>query len=223
MTATLTAAVLTFEPSSHVYALPDGRVVPSVTQVLKATGVSVDFDELTGLSTRMADQIAYRRDLGTAVHADCHSFDDKAIDWTTVDERVKPYILAWQICRENLGLEPLTRERRVFIPDLFVCGTLDGIFVRAGSRRRILIDLKIGDPEDAGAKFQTAGYELGWLAEHPDESIAERWSIRLCPDLEVPYRVTNYTAEPRAWEHTATFRAICTTYWAQAARRRATR
>lgn len=213
-----TAASLRFDVPSHTYALPDGRVVPSVTQILKATGISTDFDEIAGISSRLAAKIDERRALGTAVHADAHAFDDDDLDWSTVDPRVKPFVEAWAICRENLRLQPTARERKVLHMGWFFCGTLDGIFLREG--KRILVDLKIGDPEDAGCRYQTAGYELGWMVEHPDEPIDERWGVQLCPDLQIPYRVTNYSAEPQAWEHAQKFQAFCVTFHHQAARRR---
>lgn len=213
-----TAADLRFESSTHIYSLPDGRVVPSVTQILKATGVSVDFDEIAGISSRLAATMEERRALGTAVHADSHSYDDDDLVWETVDPRVQPFVAAWGICRANLGLRPTTRERKVLHLNGFFCGTLDGIFLR--DRKRILADLSIGDPEDSAKRFQTAGYEMAWLVEHPDEPIDERWAVQLCPDRAIPYRVTNYTAEPYSWEHAQKFQAFCVTYHSQAARRR---
>src|SRR5262245_58245218 len=111
-----------------MYTLPDGRQVPSVTQVLRSTGVSTDFDEIAGISDRHAANLEIRRALGVAAHMDCHAYDDGELDWSTVDPRVKPYVMAWVEFRENTGLLPQVRERRVFHPGYFVCGTLDGIF-----------------------------------------------------------------------------------------------
>jgi hypothetical protein len=217
-----TAADLAFDMASHAYTLPDGRQVPSVTTVLKATGISVDFDEIAGISDRLATTLEMRRALGTVCHMDCHAYDDGELNWKTVDERVRPFVEAWAEFRENTRLMPLARERRVFHPSYFVCGTLDGIFAKKsrGPSKRILVDLKLGDPEDAAAKFQLAGYEMCWEFEHPDEPVDERWSVRLFPGRAVPYQITNYSAEPDALTHRARFQAHVTTYHDQAARRR---
>lgn len=217
----ISSSVLAFDADTHTYRRPDGERVPSVTQVLRAVGVSADFEDLKQISPRVAQSINYKRDLGTALHADAHALDDDDLDWSTVHPDVEPYLRAWQTCRENLGLFAIQRERRVYSPTLGVCGTLDGIFYRSqDADRRILIDLKVGDPEAAGARYQLAGYELLWTEEHPDRPIAERWSVQLTPAHRVPYRITNYTAEPDAWQHIPMFRAFVTTYWHQAARRR---
>lgn len=214
----LTAAALTFDPVFHEYRLPDGRLVPSVTQILQAVGVSADFETIAMYSPKLGDAIELKRQLGTAVHADCHAFDDDDLDWETVDPRVEPYVRAWETFRENSGLTPVTRERRVFHPTSFYCGTLDGLFL-APDRRRVLVDIKIGDPEDAGCRFQTAGYEAAYRLEHSDETIAERWAVRLTPGYEVPYRITPY----RDWRDGGIFQAFVTTYQHQHARRRVTR
>jgi hypothetical protein len=211
----MSAASLTFEPVAHEYRRPDGRVVPSVTQILRDTGVSVDFDGIAAISARLGDAIELKREVGKALHADAHAFDDGDIDWETVDERVLPYLEAWRTFRENKRLSPQLRERRVYHPALGYCGTLDGVFGTPGLKR-VLIDIKLGDPEDAGARYQLAGYWLAHQLEH-EEPLDERWSVQLTPEHVVPYRVTRYDD----WRDFDVWRAIVTTYHAQAARRRA--
>jgi hypothetical protein len=216
--AVLTGADLAFEAETHTYRRPDGVIVPSVTQILRAVGISADFEHLKSLSGRLGDRIDYRRDLGTAVHADCHAFDDDDIVWGNVHPDVAPFVEAWAAFLENTGLVPSTRERRLFHAGLGVCGTLDGIFSRfPAPEHRILIDIKIGDPRDAGADVQTAAYQLLWDEEHPGEPIAERWSVQLTPELGVPYRIHPYTD----WTDAAAFRACVCVYQRQAARRTA--
>lgn len=214
-----TGADLAFDAAPHRYLLPDGREVPSVTHILRATGISTDFDGIASTSSKLATAIDYRRALGTACHADCHAFDDDDLDWSTVDPRVEPFVRAWAVFRENSGAHPLTRERMVFHPGIYFCGTLDGIF-HLPSGVNVLIDIKIGDPEDAGCRYQTAGYELAYVHEHPFERIDERWAVQLLPERRVPYATTNYTARPEAWRDGVTFQSFVTTYNAQAMRRR---
>src|SRR4051812_26438403 len=59
-----------FDPERHVYTLTDGTRVPSVRQILRETGISVDFTVLPG-----QDAIALKRDIGTAVHAEPNERD----------------------------------------------------------------------------------------------------------------------------------------------------
>jgi hypothetical protein len=207
---TFTAADLAFDAAAHTYTLPDGRQVPSVTQILKGVGISTDFDALGAISDQLRDRIDYRRALGTAVHADAHSFDDGVLDEATVHPEVVPLLEAWKVFRENTRLVPLTRERRVFDPRLFYCGTLDGIF-RTPSGRNVLIDIKTGDPEASGARYQLAAYHQAWSIQHPEIPVSERWSVRLTPENGVPYRISTYTD----WSDFGKFAAFVTTYHAR--------
>jgi hypothetical protein len=218
VSATATAAALSFDAERHEYRLDDGRVVPSVTQVLHEVGIATDFEEIAAISSRLADAIEYRCALGTAVHADCHAYDDDDIDWARVDERVHPYVDAWATFRSNACLRPVARERRVFLPSLFVAGTLDGVFENSRGRL-VLVDIKLGDPEDAGAAYQTAAYEAGYMQDHPERPIEERWAVRLQPDRAIPYSVTNYSGRPQSWRDFQVFQAAVSVYGAQAARR----
>jgi hypothetical protein len=212
---TLTAAHITFEPVAHEYRLPDGQRIPGVTEILSAVGVSVDFVGLASIGRRVADAIDLKREIGHTLHRDAHALDDDDLDWSTVDPRVEPYLRAWATFRENSRLTPTTRERLVYHPTLGYAGTLDGIFVLPNNRR-VLVDIKCGNPDDSGCAYQTAAYQAAHQAEHPDLPIHERWGVQLTPDLSIPYRISPYTD----WTDFAKFSAFLTTYSCQAARRR---
>lgn len=219
----LTVAEIQYDPATHRSVAPDGREVPHVTHVLESVGVATDFAGLASFSPKLCRDIEERRALGSAVHADCHAFDDGDLIWESIDPRVLPYVdIAWRSCRENLGLVPLKRERRLYHALYHYTGIMDGLF-RDRRQKVILADLKIGDPEDAGAQFQTAAYEAAYKFEHPGEVIDERWAIHLCPQAIIPYRVVNYSAPSRAaeaWTDFNKFQAMLVTYWEQAGRRR---
>jgi hypothetical protein len=190
----MTGADLIFYDVEHEYwtppGRPDGRRVWNVTTILKATGMTVDFD---ALERRFPGTVEHRRQLGSAVHKDAHADDDGDLEWATVHELVVPYVRAWRVCRTDKGLVPVTRERRVFHAKRNYCGTLDGVF-RVPAGHLVLIDLKIGDPAAAAAHIQTAAYEAAYRAEFPDEEpIRERWSVQLAPELKTPYRICAYT------------------------------
>ncbi len=218
----LTAADLSFDVATHRTTTPAGIEVPHVTRILGDVGVSSNFEDLACLSPRLAEQIAFRCALGTAVHADCHAFDDNDLEWSSVHPDSRPYLAAWATCRDNLHLVPLTRERRIYHPLYQYTGILDGIFLCETTGHRALVDLKIGDPEDAAAHLQTAAYEAAYRAEHPNETIEERWAIQLYPEFCIPYRIVNYTAPARleGWRDFQKFLACLTVFHEQPARRR---
>lgn len=216
---TWSIADVEYDPATHTSKLPDGTPVPHVTGVLCAVGVTENFDELAGRSDRLAASIEFARARGTAVHADCHAYDDDDLHWPSVDERIKPWVEAWAEARAALGIVPLERERRLFHPLHRYTGIKDGIFARGA--KRILIDIKTGDPKDAAGHLQTAAYAEAERAVRPDFSIDERWAVRLVPGMKVPYRVTNYTDRPDAYMDLLKFLACLTVYREQPKNRRA--
>jgi hypothetical protein len=177
-----------FDPAGHVYRrTSDGAVVPSVTQILRSCGISVDFDELGSMGAGVRQAIDLKRDIGTQVHAAAHYYDDNDLDLEGLDPQVRPYLDAWATFRANYPqLHPATRERLVYSPAYRYAGTLDGIFL-------------VGDESAI--------------------DITERWSVQLTPGKRVPYRVTPYNEN--TWADDEIWKSIVTTYWAQAARRRA--
>ena len=203
------------DPLTHRYMADDG-VVPGVTEILSAVGVSTDFDELRAMSSRTSRAIDEKRDIGSALHADAHAYDDEDLDWFTVDPRVEPYLRAWAQFRANTCLVPITRERLVFDPHYRYAGTLDGIF-QTPQGRVVLVDIKTGDPELSGCQYQTAAYAYAYTLA-AGTVVNERWGVQLIPNREVPYAITPYTD----WRDFQKFCAFVTTYYCQAARRRRT-
>ena len=97
---------------------------------------------------------------------------------------------------------------------------LHGIFRQPGSGRRILVDIKTGDPDDSACHLQTAAYAEAHAVACPDEAVDERWAVQLCPDRAIPYRVTNYSARQDAWRDFGLFLTCLTVYNLQPVRRR---
>lgn len=203
-----------FEPITHTYAV-DGIVRPSVTYILRVLGISADFEAIGAMSERLRAQIELKRAVGSALHADIHAFDDNDLDEASVDPLVRPYLESWKTFRRNSGLVPEARERRVFHAALNYCGTLDGIFsIPAQPGERILVDVKTGDPADAGAPFQLALYWLAYLDQHPDDTLTQRWSVQLTPDNGIAYRIHPYTD----WQDFETARCIVAAFHARRSR-----
>jgi hypothetical protein len=123
--------LVNFEPAGHIYRLNEtGEILPGVTTILKDTGISKDFDDLASMGSQKKHEIELKREIGTALHADTHAFDDDDIDLAKVNPLVAPYLDAWITFRGNYPqLKPAVRERLVYHPGYRFVGTLDGIFL----------------------------------------------------------------------------------------------
>lgn len=212
----MTSSDLIYDPATHTSRTPDGRDVPHVTHILKACGISADFEALAEMSRRIGDAIEAARILGSVVHEDAHAYDDGDLDLSTVHELSRPYLDAWATFRVNLKLSPLVRERRVYHSGLDYVGILDGIFHQRGTGKQILVDIKTSASlgNAAADRLQVAAYEMAWLDQYPDGPIGidERWVVYLRPASAVPYRVVNCSAEPGAWRDGQKFAACVTVF-----------
>lgn len=213
---------LRYDAAAHRSFRADGTEVPHVTAILKACGLTEDFEALAEDVPRLAETIDAARARGRAVHDYCHAYDDDDLDRDRCDPRIVPWVDAWAACRARLRLEPAVRERYLYAATYGYAGILDGVFYRRPdpdwSARTVLVDIKTGDPEDAAGHLQTAAYELALsdLGIVPDE----RWAIWLRPDARVPYRIVNYSAREEAYMDVQKFLAALTVYNEQPARRR---
>lgn len=192
--ATIATRGLTFHEPTHRYAL-DGEVVPSVTQVIKDNRLSETFGHVN------REVLNRKRDIGKAAHAAAHYYDEGDLDESTVDAEVQPYLEAWKAFVYERKVEMLSLEQLVADPLYRVAGTIDRIARVPGMAGELVIDIKTGDPRDAGANYQTAGYALlaASLAVITKPFLIERWSVQLHPERAVPYSVTPYrsTADRR--------------------------
>ena len=92
-----------FDEGPHVYVLmPGSVVVPSVTQVLDAAGMSPDLSHLPD----------FYRDRGRAIHRAMALHLHGTLDASTLDERVAPFIENGQRWLDNVGAVPLVVEHR---------------------------------------------------------------------------------------------------------------
>lgn len=219
MPSLLTAADLRYDPATHTTTAPDGRPVPHVTGILSAVGVTTDFDALAATVRGLRERLDVATARGTAVHADCHAYDDDDLLWDTVDPLVRPYVEAWATFREHKRLVPLAhgRERQVFDPVHWYTGILDGVF--AGPEDGLtLLDIKTGDPNDAAAHLQTAAYARAWESDARAHAypIRRRWAVWLKPGRRIPYEIKDYTKRTQDF---AIFAACLCAYNHQPARR----
>jgi hypothetical protein len=157
----MTVAGLTFDVTSHVYRYGD-RVVPSVTQILRAID---NFD-------RVDPQLLERaRRFGQHVHAATDLFDRGVLDEENLDALLLPYLNAYKLFLSQTSFVVTHSEQQIYNPRQRYAGTLDKRGKWKGSTW--LLDLKSGAvPRSVG--LQTSAYR---------EACDEKPKKRLCLQL----------------------------------------
>lgn len=195
---------LLFDAERHEYFL-DGALMPSTTQILRDSGL-IRLDSIPAFILEAA------RQRGSAVHQLVHYLNEDDLDWTSVDDKYRPYLDAWLRFREERKLAVLLCEHRLASRRHRVTGTLDLLCEIDGDGW--LIDYKTGDPEDVAADFQTGAYlgqAMEWAVE--DQRLAavlkrhQRWrraSVRLMKTGS--FRAHEYT-DPRDYSRFQTLAA----------------
>lgn len=171
----------------------NGLAVPSVTQILRATGVSGDFSMVA------PDVLERKTRIGQAAHAAAHFHDEGDLVESTVAPEVLPYLVAWMRFRAERGFVPELLETVVYSRVHHFIGRFDRLGrVRDGRPGRVLCDIKTGDPDAAAADLQTAGYEIALTEEHPELYLEplERWSVQLLEDGR--YKLRRYPLPGRS-------------------------
>lgn len=188
---------LVFEPIAHRYEL-DGAEVPSVTGVLRASGL-IDFSQIPPSILEAA------RERGTKVHQAIHYWGDgdlNVLEFARDFPDLIGYLESWMRLIDSGRLLTILREYRVASRRHRAAGTLDWLGVFDG--HAAIIDFATGDPDDAFKDLQTAGYcILGreWKDE-PGEGVLRaffehhpfvaRYSVRLTKTGSLP-KITPYT------------------------------
>lgn len=136
-----------FDPVTHTYKI-DGRILPSVTQVLESVGIS-DFSMVSPDVLRDAQQ------LGTDVHRLLELYDKGTIDYDTVSDYIAPYLPPWVDFLETTGAKIIEIEKKVYCERYQYVGTLDRILEING--KLSVLDIKTGGNQ-LSHSIQTAAY-----------------------------------------------------------------
>ncbi len=143
--------LLTFDPVHHDYRVGrDGRLVPSVTQVLDRAGLGVRLD----LPTMQA---AMSR--GRAVHLATQFLDEGRLDRESVDSSWAGYLAAYEKFKSEANPTILLIEQPFHHDELGYAGTIDRVVAFPHNTAGPL-DIKTGSvPKTTAA--QLAGYGMG--------------------------------------------------------------
>jgi hypothetical protein len=142
---------LTFDAASHVYTL-DGQVVPSVTGILKASGL-IDFG---GIPESILEAARVR---GTTVHQAIQFVNEGDLDLLQFRADFPDYtgfLDGWLEFRAQRRFTPILTETRVASRLHQVAGTIDCLGELDGEA--VLLDYATGDPTNTCKSFQTAAY-----------------------------------------------------------------
>ena len=161
--------MLTFNPETHEYK-EDGLTIPSVTQILKESGL-INFDYLDpGL-------LAMKADLGTKVHQTTEYEDMGTLDIGSLDPLLEGYLEGWIKFKADFNFIPLEIELQLSHSLYRYAGTID----RTGlvGKDLILLDIKSGTRTRTHS-LQTMGYRLLYdQNKKPKEQIKKRLCIYL--------------------------------------------
>jgi hypothetical protein len=153
-----------FDPVAHVYAIEPGpRVVPSVTQVLEDVRMSPDYDHLP----------RFYMERGSAIHQAVGLELLGRLDWSSLDDRIVPFVERARTFIEMLEITPLVVEFRWVCKIHEYGGTLD-LFCES-KLGPLLIDWK-STTHDVSYEIQVAGGYAPLL-----EQAAEEGAVPVAP------------------------------------------
>jgi hypothetical protein len=134
-----------FDAATHTYIRGD-KIVLSVTQIMKRGGI-VDTTGYTEFS----------RDRGTAVHKAVNLMALDSLDEASLDDRIKPYLAAFQQFQVVSHFELIASEMIVYSAGYNYAGTLD-LYGKINNHPAI-IDIKTGSiPSWAGIQLSAYLY-----------------------------------------------------------------
>lgn len=160
---------VTFEAETHTYRL-DGVVVPSVTQIIQAAGLS-------GLENVNPDLLERNAAFGNAVHKAVELQCRGTLDIGSVDDPVKPYLKAWGKFVADFNYVSFEQEFRGVDKAIRVGFTIDNIGYING--QTVIIDLKTGTMKSSdiiqscayGKLYPTKRIMLVYLKEEDYKSL----------------------------------------------------
>lgn len=173
---------LDFDKAAHAYTL-NGRAVPSVTQVLEPLDM---FDGIPAYALEAA------RERGQFVHEAMALLVRDALDWSSLDVEILPYIEGGSRFLAESGCVVLASEQRVACAKIGCAGTFDLLAHLRDAECLIEFKATAALPRSVGP--QTAAYERLYQAMHGGRT-RKRYCVQLKPR---DYRVYPLT-DPADW------------------------
>ncbi len=133
-----------FDEKKHKYSY-DGKQLPSVTTVIKEV-----------LNIQYPDYAIYHATRGTFVHKAIELYLNGTLDFSSIDETIKPYLDSFIKFQEKARIEPILLEERFADKNITFAGTVDIVGKVKG--KTYLFDIKTGHKQDS-YKAQMAGYK----------------------------------------------------------------
>lgn len=164
---------LTFNADVHEYRLDD-HVLPSITQILKATNV-MHLDP-----SIPPHRLEFARERGQAVHLAIRFASEGRLDASSVSAIVEPFLFAFEsFCAKHAGdFEPTLVEVPMCDPVLGVAGTADAIGPKSGVLS--VVEVKTGAELPHGTAVQTAAQRQ--IAMANGHKVVRRYGLHLRPD-----------------------------------------
>lgn len=189
---------LRFDPTAHAYHL-DGQRLPSITQVIGATGLH----PLDGIP---ADRLAEAAARGTAAHLACALHDRGTLDVPALHPSIEPYWWAWQsfLADTAFAPDPAWIERPLAHPAYRFAGTPDRVGRYRGDPT--VVELKCTYDLAPATALQTAAQAL--LCEANGHRIIRRFAVKLQPDGRYQFREYRDPSDGRVF-----LAALTTHHW----------
>lgn len=164
---------LTFDRATHTYKF-DGRVVPSVTQLLGR------LHSFAHVPEAVLEQARVR---GTFVHSMCDAHDAGDLDEGRLLDEHRGYLVAWKAFRATYEPTWAAIEERGYSTLYAFAGTLDrrGVLGRIYPGQKAIVDIKTG-PAHPVFGLQLAAYRHLASLREPDCALARRLTVQLQPD-----------------------------------------
>jgi hypothetical protein len=169
----MSAEALQFDAESHIYRF-NGRIVPSVTQILSI---------LNDFSMVDPERLEASADFGRNVHAAIDLDNKGELDEEALDGELLPYLNQWRLFLRESGFKVTASEQRIYHKAMGYAGTCDTL---VGQNTSWVLDIKTGAiPRTVGA--QLAAYQHA-LEPRPRRRLclaltANNYSLRECKSL----------------------------------------
>lgn len=158
---------LDFDAHNHIFKI-NGVIVPSITQVIKAAG-------LTDYSKVPPHILKASQDFGTAAHLATQLYDQGNLDETTLDPALRPYLDSWITFCKEYGFVSEIIEKPMGSELFKFAGIPDRIGKREGKAADV--EIKTTFEMNESTAEQTAGQVILWKGKI--DTKVERWGVLL--------------------------------------------